>query len=120
MSTRQENIFTGTVGCSLLAGGIAGAIVCPVEVSLVRMQADGKLPVEQRRNYKHVFDAIYRILKEEGVSGGWRGVGPTIGRGVVITVTQLGTNEEVKEFLRDDYGFKGFNLTFTSAMVSSV
>jgi len=117
---KPKNLFNGKVGLGIAAGAIGAGCVCPVEVSLVRMQNDAKLPVEQRRNYKHVFDAIFRILKEEGVAGGWRGVGPTIGRGVVITVTQLGTNEQVKETLKDDYGFKGFNLTFTSAMVSSV
>lgn len=84
------------------------------------MQVDGKLPVEQRRNYKHVFDAIYRILKEEGVQGGWRGVGPTMSRAIVITVTQLGTNEEVKERLSKDYGLKGFPLVASSAVIASV
>merc|ERR1712113_963252 len=58
--------------------------------------------------------------REEGVAAGWRGVGPTMSRAIVITVSQLGTNEEVKERLSKDYGMKGFNLVFASAMVSSV
>ncbi len=33
---------------------------------MVRMQADGKLPPEQRRGYKNVFDGLFRITKEEG------------------------------------------------------
>merc|ERR1711920_1023889 len=115
----EKTWYNGKVGLGITAGAIGAGTVCPVEVSLVRMQADGKLPVEQRRNYKHVFDAIYRILKEEGVGGGWRGVGPTMARSMVITVTQLGTNEQCKETLKE-YGLKGFNLTFASAMTSSV
>jgi len=126
-NTLQQNFkdqpktwLNGKVACGIYAGALGAALVCPVEVSLVRMQADGKLPVDQRRNYKHVFDAISRIFREEGVAAGWRGVGPTMSRAIVITVSQLGTNEEVKERLSKDYGMKGFNLVFTSAMVSSV
>jgi len=32
----------------------------------VRLQNDMKVPVEQRRNYKHVFDGLYRVTKHEG------------------------------------------------------
>merc|ERR1712178_265166 len=117
---KEKQWWNGKVACGIVAGGLGAGMVCPVEVSLVRMQVDGKLPVEQRRNYAHVFDAIYRILKEEGVAGDWRGVGPTMSRAIVITVTQLGTNEEVKERLSKDYGMKGFQLVATSAMVASV
>ena len=31
------------------------------------MTSDGRLPPEQRRNYKNVFDALIRISREEGV-----------------------------------------------------
>jgi len=113
--------LNGKVANGILAGAMGAALVCPVEVSLVRMQVDGKLPVDQRRNYKHVFDAIGRIFREEGVAAGWRGVGPTMSRAVVITVSQLGTNEEVKERLQKDYGVKpGFPLVASSAVISSV
>jgi solute carrier family 25 oxoglutarate transporter 11 len=117
---KEQHWWNGKVSCGIFAGAVGAGLVCPVEVSLVRMQVDGKLPVEQRRNYNHVFDAIYRILKEEGVAGGWRGVGPTMSRAIVITVSQLGTNEEVKDRLSKDYGMKGFQLVVTSAMIASV
>jgi len=117
---KEKTMWNGKVGLGLAAGAIGAGLVCPVEVSLVRMQADGKLPVEQRRNYKHVFDAMSRILREEGVAGGWRGVGPTMARGMVITVTQLGTNEQCKEMYKDQLGLSGFNLVLASAMTSSV
>lgn len=121
MSKDQPKTWlNGKIANGIYAGALGSGLVCPVEVALVRMQVDGKLPVEQRRNYKHVFDAIYRILKEEGVSGGWRGVGPTMSRAIVITVTQLGTNEEVKERLSKNYGMKGFPLVVSSAVISSV
>lgn len=54
------------------SGAIASFIATPTELSLIRMTSDGRLPPEQRRNYKHVFDALYRISKEEGVLALWR------------------------------------------------
>jgi len=112
--------FNGTVATGIYAGALGSGLVCPVEVALVRMQVDGKLPVDQRRNYKHVFDAITRILREEGVAGGWRGVGATMSRAIVITVSQLGTNKEVKDMLSAEYGLKGYPLIVASAAIASV
>ena len=42
------------------------------------MTADGKLPPAERRNYKNVFDALFRICKEESVATLWKGAGPTL------------------------------------------
>lgn len=50
----------------MLSGGIAVCIGTPFDVALVRMQADSMKPLEARRNYKNVFDAIGRIFREEG------------------------------------------------------
>lgn len=44
----------------------------PAEVALIRMTGDGRLPAEQRRNYKNAFEAIGRIGKEEGIATLWR------------------------------------------------
>lgn len=35
----------------LAAGGLAAIFGTPADVSLIRMQADATMPVEQRRNY---------------------------------------------------------------------
>lgn len=50
-------------GLGLCAGGLAALISNPIEVSLVRMQADGRLPVAQQRGYSSVFNALFRIGK---------------------------------------------------------
>jgi len=44
--------------CALVGGALGAVVGNPADVSLVRMQADGTLPLEQRRGYKNVFDAI--------------------------------------------------------------
>jgi solute carrier family 25 (mitochondrial oxoglutarate transporter), member 11 len=36
------------------------------------MTTDGRLPIEQRKHYKHVFDCLGRVIKEEGFFSMWR------------------------------------------------
>lgn len=57
----------------MMAGGFGAVIGTPAEVALIRMTSDGRLPPEQRRGYKNVFDALLRICREEGVLAMWRG-----------------------------------------------
>lgn len=63
------------------------------------MTADGRLPVDQRRNYKHVFDALWTIKKDEGIAGLWRGTTVTLYRAMVSNVSQLLSYDESKKFL---------------------
>lgn len=51
---------------------------------------------EQRRNYKNVFNAFTRISREEGVTTLWRGSVATMGRAVVVNVSQLATYSQTK------------------------
>ncbi len=46
--------------CGLTAGGLGALVGTPADLTLIRMQADSTLPVEQRRNYKGVGDALVR------------------------------------------------------------
>ena len=50
----------------MAAGGLGGIVGTPADVCNVRMQDDGRLPPAQRRNYKNVVDAIFRIVRTEG------------------------------------------------------
>uniref|UniRef100_A0A452FB86 Mitochondrial 2-oxoglutarate/malate carrier protein n=2 Tax=Caprinae TaxID=9963 RepID=A0A452FB86_CAPHI len=73
-----------------MTAGATGAFVgTPAEVALIRMTADGRLPVDQRRGYKNVFNALFRIVQEEGVLTLWRGCIPTMARAVVVNAAQL-------------------------------
>lgn len=63
------------------------------------MTADGRLPEDSRRNYKHVFDALYKIQKDEGVKGLWRGTASTILRAMTANVTQLMSYDAAKTYL---------------------
>jgi solute carrier family 25 oxoglutarate transporter 11 len=83
--------------CSLTAGGIGAFIGTPADAALVRMQADTKLPVEQRRGYKNAIDALFRMAREEGVRGFFAGATPTVIRGLAINVGMLTTYDSFKK-----------------------
>jgi len=59
------------------------------------MMADGRLPVNERRGYKNVFDALFRVIKEEGVFTLWRGATPTVLRAMVLNAAQLASYSQV-------------------------
>jgi hypothetical protein len=44
----------------LTAGGLGALVGSPADLTLIRMQADSTLPLESRRNYKGVGDAMVR------------------------------------------------------------
>ncbi|XP_039126610.1 mitochondrial uncoupling protein 5-like [Dioscorea cayenensis subsp. rotundata] len=85
------------IAAGLIAGGIGAAVGNPADVAMVRMQADGRLPVAQRRNYKSVVDAISRMVREEGVTSLWRGSSLTVNRAMIVTASQLATYDQAKE-----------------------
>lgn len=100
--------------------GCAGSIVGnPAEVALIRMTADGRLPPAERRNYKNAFNALTRIIREEGVLALWRGTVPTMGRAIVVNSAQLGSYSQSKEIILDTGHFEnGILVHFMASMIS--
>ncbi|GFG31791.1 hypothetical protein Cfor_04228 [Coptotermes formosanus] len=105
-----------------MTAGVVGAFVgTPAEVALIRMTADGRLPPAERRNYKNVFDSLFRIVKEEGVVTLWRGAIPTMGRAMVVNAAQLASYSQAKQFLLDTGYFKdNVFCHFVSSMISGL
>lgn len=93
--------LTSKITAGLIAGGIGAAVGNPADVAMVRMQADGRLPVSQRRNYKSVIDAITRMSKSEGVTSLWRGSSLTVNRAMLVTASQLASYDQIKETILD-------------------
>ncbi|OMO56233.1 Dicarboxylate carrier 2 [Corchorus capsularis] len=87
------------IAAGLIAGGIGAAVGNPADVAMVRMQADGRLPVAQRRNYTSVVDAITRMSKQEGVTSLWRGSSLTVNRAMLVTASQLASYDQIKEMI---------------------
>lgn len=107
------------MAAGVVAGGTAATACCPVEVGLIRAQADIRMPMDQRRNYTGLFNAIQRISAEEGVATLWRGVGPTVARGAVVSMTQLSSYDQAKEMLLPVLG-NGLPLFVASAFASGL
>ncbi|XP_068637353.1 mitochondrial uncoupling protein 5-like [Aristolochia californica] len=89
--------LTKKIAAGLIAGGIGAAVGNPADVAMVRMQADGRLPAAQRRNYKSVVDAIGQMTKSEGLRSLWRGSSLTVNRAMIVTASQLASYDEIKE-----------------------
>ncbi|BFZ23153.1 hypothetical protein BsWGS_26192 [Bradybaena similaris] len=103
------------------AGGIGAFVGTPAEVALIRMTADGRLPIEERRGYKNVFNALGRIVTEEGVLTLWRGCIPTVGRAMVVNAAQLASYSQAKQLLVSTGYFKdGLLLHFVASMISGL
>lgn len=93
----------------------------PAEVALIRMTSDGRLPLNERRNYKSVIDALVRITKEEGLVTLWRGAIPTIGRSMVVNAAQLATYSQAKEMLlQSGYFSDNIGCHFWASMISGL
>ncbi|KAJ7581858.1 mitochondrial carrier domain-containing protein [Mycena floridula] len=102
-----------------MAGGIAGFIGNPAEIVLVRLQGDFAKPPEKRFNYKHCFDALYRMVKEEGASSLARGVGPNVIRAVLMNASQLASYDFFKaKLLRTKYFDDNMMCHFTASVAT--
>uniref|UniRef100_A0A5S6QJS0 Mitochondrial 2-oxoglutarate/malate carrier protein n=1 Tax=Trichuris muris TaxID=70415 RepID=A0A5S6QJS0_TRIMR len=105
----------------IVAGAIGAIVGTPAELSLIRMTADGRLPLEQRRGYSNVFDALFRVVKEEGVGTLWRGCTPTVVRAMVVNATQLATYSQSKQILIGTKLFNdGISCHFWASMISGL
>jgi solute carrier family 25 oxoglutarate transporter 11 len=115
--------FYQKAGCGLASGAMGALIGNPADLALVRMQADGSLPAAQRRNYKGVFNALSRIVTEEGVTTLWRGSLPTIYRAMAMNCGMLATYDQAKEVLVPFVGTGTSNnllASVTSGIVAAV
>ncbi|RQP01932.1 hypothetical protein POPTR_017G045400v4 [Populus trichocarpa] len=83
----------------LISGAVGAAVGNPADVAMVRMQADGRLPIEQRRNYKSVVDALGQMSKQEGVASLCRGSSLTVNRAMIVTASQLASYDQAKEMI---------------------
>lgn len=91
--------LTSKITAGLISGAIGAAVGNPADVAMVRMQADGRLPADQRRNYKSVVDAIGRMARQEGVTSLWRGSSLTVNRAMLVTASQLASYDQIKEMI---------------------
>lgn len=105
------------------AGAIASAIANPTDLVKVRLQTDGQMKGADGeflpKRYTGMVNAFTTIVKEEGVLGLWKGVGPTCGRATALAAAELATYDEVKSrFLQFGILKEGLSLTLATAFIS--
>jgi len=102
-----------------MAGGIAGFVGNPGEIVMVRLQGDFAKPPEKRFNYKHCFDALFRMVREEGVSSLGRGIGPNVFRAILMNASQLASYDFFKaELLKTSYFQDNIYCHFTASFAA--
>jgi len=83
------------------SGSLAVCVGTPMDVALVRMQADAMKPSAERRGYTNVFNALFRIASEEGPIKLYSGLAPNILRGMSMNVGMLACFDQAKEFFAE-------------------
>lgn len=102
-------------GVSGFLGGIIGS---PGDLVNVRLQNDMRLPPAERRNYKHVFDGIFRVCKEEGWTTLFNGSSTNAFRGMLMTIGQIAFYEQTKTMMVNA-GFPDSTATYIIASIVS-
>ncbi|KEP48011.1 dicarboxylate carrier protein [Rhizoctonia solani 123E] len=102
-----------------MAGGIAGVVGNPGEILMVRMQGDFAKPPEKRLNYKHCFDGLFKMIRDEGVSSLARGLAPNVFRSVLMNASQLASYDFFKiQLLQTGKFEENINLHFTASFMA--
>ena len=127
-------------GC---AGALASAVANPTDLIKVRLQTDGqfisssssssttaqngeKILQQPRRQYRGMMHALQCIVRQEGVRGLWKGVGPTMGRATALAAAELSTYDQIKGLLllqqqsssSSSFFQEGLACTVTTAAIS--
>ena len=107
----------------ILAGMATGAIgisvANPTDVVKIRLQAQGRLPKEQRP-YKGSMDCYSKIIAEKGVTGLWIGIAPNIMRNSIINAAEIASYDQYKQIAVQTIGMNptAFSTHFCCAFAS--
>ena len=100
MDSKGKRTFWDTAGAGILAGGLGAIVGTPADLALIRMQSDGTLPPEQRRNYTGVGNALTRIVREEGVLSMFKGGLPVVTRAMSLNLGMLAGHDATLDWLK--------------------
>lgn len=104
---------------SLSSGAIGAFVGTPCDLALVRMQSDLNYPENERKNYKNVFDTLFRTVKEEGLFSLWNGSFPTVARAMAMNFSLLVPFEGMKKLLEPVIENQRYR-TFAASLCSGV
>lgn len=106
------------LGVSVCTGALAGAIANPVDLVLIRMQADGGRPAAEQRRYRHALHGLASVVRQEGIRACWTGVSPCVVRAILVTASQISAYGAAKPLLETHCGLQGLPLQLSAAAFS--
>ena len=89
--------FSTLLAMSGAAGFVGGVAGNAGDILNVRMQSDFAKPQQDRRNYKHAIDGLFRMIRGEGPASLFRGVLPNASRAVLMNASQLACYDLFKD-----------------------
>ncbi|KAH8410741.1 hypothetical protein KR222_002197, partial [Zaprionus bogoriensis] len=116
----DERIFWHKAFVASVSGMVAGTLGIPTEMINTRMQVDRMLRRKRRRNYRHVFDGLTRVYREEGFRALYIGGSYSIARAALITVGQNAIYDQTKQILLYYNWEEGKLLHLTSSLVAGI
>ncbi|KAJ5714024.1 uncharacterized protein N7483_011205 [Penicillium malachiteum] len=97
---RNQPLTIAMLASMAAVSGFIGAIFgTPSDIANVRMQNDRALPIQDRRNYKNVFDAWIQMKRLEGWKAFVKGLWPNCFRSGTMTASQLASYDVFKRLL---------------------
>eukprot|EP00897_Mesotaenium_endlicherianum_P009725 jgi/Mesen1/8781/ME000526S08092 len=87
------------IAAALTTGAIGIAIANPTDLVKVRLQSEGRLAPGVARRYTGALNAYSTIIRQEGATALWTGVGPNIARNAIINAAELASYDQIKESL---------------------
>ncbi|GBF87431.1 mitochondrial uncoupling 1-like protein [Raphidocelis subcapitata] len=91
--------LTMKIAAGLATGAIGISVASPTDLVKVRMQSEGKLPPGAPKKYPNAIKAYSIILREEGLFGLWKGLGPNIARNAIINAAELASYDQIKQVM---------------------
>jgi dicarboxylate transporter 10 len=97
----EKPVTTPMLTMMAAASGFVGALFGTTsDIANIRMQNDRSLPIQHRRNYKHVLDAWVQMKRHEGWRSFTQGLWPNCFRCGIMTASQLASYDTFKTLLR--------------------
>lgn len=100
--TDKKQSSLKNLGLALTAGGVAGLVSCPFFTVKTQMQVQtsvSDLSTGHQRQHSSFADACQSILRDEGVTGFWRGIPVFLLRCVALVGAQMTTYDAAKHWL---------------------
>ncbi|XP_064544961.1 mitochondrial dicarboxylate carrier [Drosophila montana] len=92
----DEEDFLHKVCVASVSGMMAAVVGIPFELINTRMHVDRALKWKYRRNYRNVFDGLYRVWREEGFAALYTGGFSSFARATLVTIGQNAMYDQSK------------------------